>query len=69
MRVPPNDVDGIWKIFKSIVVEAIALHIPWRVINAKVANRYLPYTQRAIRPKRTLRRNRSLRGRSGRYNS
>ena len=61
-RVPPNDVEGIWQIFKSIVTQAIVLHVPRRVIHAKVANRYPPYIQRAIRLKRTLWRNRYYAG-------
>ena len=66
-RVPQNDVEGIWQIFKSIVIQAIVLHVPRRVIHAKVANRYPSYIQRAIRLKRTLWRNRYYAGGRVRY--
>ena len=66
-RVPPNDVEGIWQIFKSIVTQAIVLHVFRRVIHAKAANRYPPYIQRAIRLKRTLWRKRYYAGGRVRY--
>ena len=66
-QVPLNDVEVIWQILKSIVTLAVVLHVPRRVIHAKVANRYPPYIQHAIRLKRTLWRNRHYAGGQVRY--
>ncbi len=65
-KVAPNDVEGIWQLFKSIVTQAIALYVP--EYSARTSARSYPsYIRRAIRRKRTLWRNRHCHGNSALY--
>ena len=48
ISVPPNDVNGFWLIFKSVIMQAIALHVPKRTHSRKHTPHYPLYIQRAI---------------------
>ena len=62
ISVPPNDVNGLWLIFKSVIMQAIALHVPKRTHCRKHTPHYPSYIQRAIQRKLFLRRKRQLTG-------
>ena len=51
ISVSPNDVNGLWLIFKSIIMQAIALHVPKRTHSRKHTPHYPLYIQRAIKRK------------------
>ena len=40
ISVPPNDVNGVWLIFKSVIMQAIALHVPKRTHSRKHTPHY-----------------------------
>jgi hypothetical protein len=66
--VAPNDIEGLWRVFKRVLWEAIALFTPLRNNNCKRPLRNYPeYLQRAIKLKRSLWRARRLEGGSSRY--
>ena len=67
IRVPPNDVNGLWLIFKSVIMQAIALHVPKRTHSRKHTPHYPLYIQRAIKCKLFLWRKRQLTGGKARY--
>ena len=51
ISVPPNDVNGLWLIFKSVIMQAkaITLHVPKRTHSRKHTPHYPLYIQRAIK--------------------
>ena len=49
ISVPPNDVNGLWLIFKSVIMQAIALHVPKHTHSRKHTPHYPLYIQRAIK--------------------
>ena len=67
ISVPPDDVNGLWLIFKSVILEAIALHLPKRTHSRKHTPHYPLYIQRAIKRKLFLWRKRKLTGGKARY--
>ena len=67
ISVPPNDVNGLWLIFKSVIMQAIALHVPKRTHSHKHTPHYPLYIQRAIKRKLFLWRKRQLIGGKARY--
>ena len=67
ISVPPNDVNGLWLIFKSVIMQAIALHVPKRTHSRKHTPHYPLYIQRAIKRKLFLWRKRQLTGDKARY--
>ena len=50
----PVDIKGIWKIFKSVIMEAIALCAPTRLYQRPAVRRYALRIQRAIKRKSAL---------------
>ena len=67
ISVPPNDVNGLWLIFKSVIMQAIVLHVPKRTHSRKHTPHYPLYIQRAIKRKLFLWRKRQLTGGKARY--
>ena len=67
ISVPPSDVNGLWLIFKSVIMQAIALHVPKRTHSRKHTPHYPLYIQRAIKRKLFLWRKRQLTGGKARY--
>ena len=65
--IPPNNVEGIWQIIKSVIIKAIALYVHRRVACSKPIQRYPLHIQRAIKRKRALWRLRRCAGGSARY--
>ena len=51
ISVRPNDFNGLWLIFKSVIMQAIALHVPKRTHSRKYTPSYPLYIQRAIKRK------------------
>lgn len=65
--VAPNNIEGIWQIFKAVIMEAIALHVPRHATRSLPIRRFPAHIQRSIKRKRILWRRRHLAGGNAQY--